>query len=350
MSETKKNWLSKNKIWLIVGLAGLTLLLVFRQAKAKSTTIPKGKTEKTVTVKQGNLTQTLELSGHLQAEENLTLRFQTSGLLTWVAVKEGDWVRRGQALATLDRRALEKTLKKELNDYSKERADFEQDQDDHKLVREGLVIDYEIRRILDKAQWDLENSVIDVELADLSHRLAVLSSPIAGIITKVDQPFAGVNITPATAEFTVVNPSTIYFEASADEDELQEIPASASAQITLDAYPEETIDSKLIFQSFVPLTSSNTISYRLKFSLPVDNSNLKYRLGMSGDAQIISRQSSNTLYIPLEALNEKEGRTFVILKSSPKNLEQEVEIGLETDEYVEIVSGLNAEQTLVYYE
>jgi len=71
---------------------------------------------------------------------------------------------------------------------------------------------------------------------------------------------------------------------------------------------------------------------------------------MSGDAQIISRQSSNTLYIPLEALNEKEGRTFVILKSSPKNLEQEVEIGLETDEYVEIVSGLNAEQTLVYYE
>ena len=145
----------------------------------------KGKTEKTVTVKQGDLTQTLELSGHLQAEENLTLRFQTSGLLTWVAVKEGDWVRRGQALATLDRRALEKTLKKELNDYSKERADFEQDQDDHKLVREGLVIDYEIRRILDKAQWDLENSVIDVELADLSHRLAVLSSPIAGIVTKV---------------------------------------------------------------------------------------------------------------------------------------------------------------------
>ena len=48
MSETKKNWLSKNKIWLIVGLAGLTLLLVFRQAKAKSTTIPKGKTEKIV--------------------------------------------------------------------------------------------------------------------------------------------------------------------------------------------------------------------------------------------------------------------------------------------------------------
>ena len=50
----------------------------------------------TYKVKKQNLKETLTLSGEIDAEEKVTLRFQTSGRLAWVGVKEGDYVKKYQ--------------------------------------------------------------------------------------------------------------------------------------------------------------------------------------------------------------------------------------------------------------
>ena len=62
----------------------------------------------TARVKRGNLEEKLTISGTVEAEEKVTLRFQTSGRLNWVGVKEGDYVKKYQSVASLDQKEVKK--------------------------------------------------------------------------------------------------------------------------------------------------------------------------------------------------------------------------------------------------
>jgi len=348
--KKKTTFFQKHKKTLIV-VTIITVLIFGKQAlSAKDNKIPKGKTEKTIIVKKQDLKKELKLSGIIEAEENVTLRFQGSGLLNWVGVKEGDSVKKWQALASLDKRSLKQNLKKELNDYLSERWDFEQTQEDYEGTKERHLISDAMQRILDKAQFDLESSVIDYELADLAVKLATLITPIEGIVTLVEQPHSGVNITPATAEIQIVNPKTTYFSAEVDEEEVALIKEKLPSIITIDSYPEEEILSRIAYISLRPISTGTSISYEVKFELPGDNQNLKYRLNMSGDARIRLDEKRNILTISTKYLNEKNDRVFVLLKTEDGIKEQNVKLGLETDTEVEILEGLKEGDEIIYYE
>ena len=58
-------------------------------------------------IKREDIREILTLSGEIDAEEKATLKFQTSGRLSWVGVKEGDYVKKYQSLASLDKRELQ---------------------------------------------------------------------------------------------------------------------------------------------------------------------------------------------------------------------------------------------------
>ncbi|HRR94766.1 MAG TPA: biotin/lipoyl-binding protein, partial [Candidatus Paceibacterota bacterium] len=55
----------------------------------------------TVKVERGNLTQTVEVTGNINATEDLSLNFQVPGVIAYVGVKEGNKVYAGQWLANL---------------------------------------------------------------------------------------------------------------------------------------------------------------------------------------------------------------------------------------------------------
>ncbi|PIU33022.1 hypothetical protein COT04_02275, partial [Candidatus Shapirobacteria bacterium CG07_land_8_20_14_0_80_39_12] len=168
----------------------------------------------TAKVQKEDLTDTVSASGTVQAENQVDLKFQTSGLLTWVGVKEGDQVKKWQAIASLDKRELEKNLLKTLRDYNKKRWDFEEI---NRVTYKDQIVTDTLKRILEKNQFDLDKAVADVEIKDLAIKLATISSPIEGIVTHIDTPVAGINITPATAVFSIANPDKMKFVANVDE-------------------------------------------------------------------------------------------------------------------------------------
>lgn len=227
----------------------------------------------------------LNISGEIRAEKSVNLKFQTSGKLAWVDVKEGDYVKKWQAIASLDKKELEKKFQKEMNDYLNERWDFEQTQNDYQTIKENRLVTDEIKRILEKAQFDLNNIVLDAEIADLAVKYATIFSPIDGIVTKIDEPIAGVNITPATAVFTIIDPKSVYFEAKADEEEVTKLQVGTKGIILLDAYPDQKLDSRITFISFSPMSGETSTTYAVRLSLP-ENTNLRFRLGMGGEVEI----------------------------------------------------------------
>lgn len=298
---------------------------------------------KTVKVKKQNLARIVSASGKIKSAKEVNLKFQASGKLAWVGVKEGDRVKKWQAIASLDKLELQKNLEKELIDYMNERWDFEQDKDDY----EDQIITDSLKRILEKAQFDLNRDVLDVEIADLALKLAVIVSPIDGIVTKVETPVAGINVTPATAEFIIADPNEVYFEARIDEADIAGIAVNQKALLVLDAYPDEEITAEVKQIGFQAESSSGggTV-FSVKISLP-SNENLYFRLGMNGDAEIILEEKESVLTIPTSAVLMKNNKSYVFTVVNNVLQEKEIQTGLETDSEIEIVQGLEAGEEIV---
>ena len=109
-----------------------------------------------------------------------------------------------------------------MNTFSVSRNTFEQTIDDNWNLQYDLSgsIRREAERVLKNNQFSLENAVLDVEYQNLSLEYANLWTPIEGIVTHVSVPFSGVNVTPAGADFEVVNPKTLFFQSQPNREML----------------------------------------------------------------------------------------------------------------------------------
>lgn len=340
-------FIKRHKIALIIGVVVLAPTGIFVRPKIKAAIEgPKAKHEITK-VEKKDIKSLVSASGRVEAESQVALKFQTSGKLAWVGVKEGDEVKKWQAIASLDKRELEKDLRKELNDYMDERWDFEQTQEDYRETKERHLVTDAIRRILDKAQWDLENTVIDLEIADLAVKLATIVSPIDGIVTNIASPIAGVNITPATAEFIIAGPSQMKFMANVDEEDIGQIRSGQKVTVALDAYPEEEFEGTVDKIAFASITTKGGgTAFRTSIYLP-ENTDQRFRVGMNGDAEIIIEEKTDVLSLPLEAVKEENSQTYVEIIENRIIKKVDIEIGLSTDTRVEILSGLSKDQEVI---
>ncbi len=303
---------------------------------------------KTATAEIKTLTQTLEVSGEINADTKAVLKFQTAGRLGWVGVKKGDRVEKWQAVASLDKSILKKTLKKYLDDYMHQRWDFDQ-------IRENNLVttdDYDkysftntIERLIEQEQFLLNKTVTDVEIQDITNRWATLTSPIEGIVTTIDTPVAGVNVT-VTDAITIVDPDSLYFEIEIDESDLSSVNIGQTAQIILEAFPDQPITATITSIDFAGSTSdSGGVVFQAKLSFPVTDS--RYRLGMTGDAVITLQEKLNVLSVPIDAITAETDQSQVKILVNQQPQTKEIEVGMETDTDAEITSGLQEGEVVV---
>jgi RND family efflux transporter MFP subunit len=338
-------WVKRHKIFCAIILA-IFIVAVGWPTTKKATAKPEQKYE-TAKVQKEDLTDVVSASGTLQAENQVDLKFQTSGLLTWVGVKEGDKVKKWQAIASLDKRELEKNLLKTLRDYSKERWDFEED---IRVTYKDRIITDTIKRILEKNQFDLDKAVADVEIKDIALKLATLITPIEGVVTHIDTPVAGVNITPATAIFTIADPTKMKFVANIDEADIGRVKEGQKTTLTLDAYPQQEFEGQVDKIAFASVTTKGGgTAYQVDILLP-ENKDLQFKVGMNGDLEVIISGEKDVLTVPNEAIKEKGGKKFVKVIEGRQVKEVEVETGLTTETKTQITKGLNEGTTVIIRE
>ncbi len=339
-----KSLLSRKRISIIVLLIILGVIVsIWRtttQTQARS-----GQEINTATIQYKNLKKTLTLSATITSDNYEAVRFPVSGKIIWIGVKEGDAVAKNQVLAKLDARDIEKNLQKKLNTYLDTRWDFEQTQDDydiHGRKMEDLILTDEEKRILEQSQFGLNNAVLDVEIQNLALEQSVLKAPFSGIITRIDVPYAGFNITPAGAEFEIVNPDAMYASVLADQNEVTKISINQHVDLILDAYPDQAIHATVSSIAFTPKTGESTTVYEVKAPLP--HSDIAYRIGMTADAQFVVLDKPHTLSIPSKYLFTDDQGAYAYIYEGTKKQRTPVIIGEEFDEDVEILEGLTAGQ------
>src|SRR3990167_8906915 len=320
------NFLKKR--WYLVLVIVLFLGFLFFKFTAKPKT-----TEKSYKVKTTNLKEELSFSGQIDALEKVTLRFQTSGLLAWVGVREGDYVKKYQTLASLDQRDIKNRLQKYLNTFVSQRLSFEQTKDDYWNKQYDLSesIRKSAERTLQDSQYDLNNSVLDVELQSLTVEYASLWTPIEGIVTHVSVPFAGVNVTPAGADFEVVNPKTLFFSVTAEQGDVINLQEGATGEISFDAYPEKKFNASLYYISFSPKDGETGTVYELRLKLDEQAQELPLRLAMTGDVDFLIKEENNTLSVPSSFIKKDGKGSYVYTGNSNKKVKKYIEISEEID-------------------
>lgn len=350
MSFLKKNLKKIIIILIVVAISGIGLYRV--SAKDKPKEIPKfdAKKESIVTPKRETIKEEITLTGSIDAATKSNLQFKTSGQLAWVGVKVGDKVKKYQAIASLNKEELKKGLEADFNSYRSALATFDDVQDKYKYEKDNLILTDEMKRILVRSQNTLGNSVIAYELQDLAIKYATLYSPISGVVVAVDQPNSGVNITPASATFSIIDPMSIYFKAQIDQEDVTRVKIGDKTTITLDSFPEKEFVSEVTYISFTPVSGQTSTVYEIRFKLDSDsNQDLKYRLGMDGDALISLKEIPNSLTLPIEAIRQDEDQPYVFVKSNDNQplIKKTIKTGIETDTTVEILEGLSENDQVV---
>jgi HlyD family secretion protein len=192
---------------------------------------------------------------------------------------------------------------------------------------------------VDQAKVQLRNAQTDLSKTKIY-------APVSGIVSSVPGQVGG----PASSQaalFTVINDNTIELPVQVDETEIGKVKLGQKAEVKLDAINNKTFTGRVTRVSPKAEVVQNIAVFYVTVSLP--NQNRALRPGMTGEAEIISRELLDVVQIPKRALQTENGRTSVqvIDPETKKPVVKTVQIGPDDGATVVIKGGLESGEKVV---
>lgn len=286
------------------------------------------------TAKKQDIKQEVSASGILTGKDSANLHFKSGGKLAYINVKTGDTVYKGQTIAGLDTQELEIALRQAESNFRDKKAIADKIHDDLKDV--GSSETYAQRQTRTTAEVAQDNAYDSLLAAQRAFQDAVISSPIAGTITKAD-PIPGQIVSTTDVVAQVVDFSEIVFETDVDEADISKVSVGQKAEITLNAYGDKVFEGKVT--EIVPqtkTTSNGATVVTVKIGL--DDNTIQHIAGLNGETSIIQDEAKNVLAIPVDAIVNND-TVYVKTKSGLRS--QKITPGFKNDSDVEVIHGLN---------
>ena len=145
--------------------------------------------------------------------------------------------------------------------------------------------------------------------------------------------------------FTVKNTKSLVAEISVTESVIPYIALGTRAKMSISAAELEGVDGVVTLVN--PTKNEQTGMYTVQISL--DNSQNLVNVGMFANVSLTLQDIVGTITVPNEAvlLEDEENFVYVVNADQKTAQKRKVVIGLETDEKVEIASGVNAGEKVV---
>lgn len=327
-------WKLPKKVWI-----SLILIIIAGLYFAFKPQTPK-EAPQLVRVGQGDIQAKISGSGTLTGTDSVKLKFLSGGKLAYVNVKEGERVKKGQAIAGVDTQALSIQLQQARNAWLAKDAEAKRVED--KLKDHASDETYTQREERIAAQTARDNAYDSIRAAERAFQDAVISSPINGLVTQAS-PLTGQTISATDIVAEIVDDSAIYFEAEIDETDIGQVKPQLMAEVTLDAYPDQKFNGTV--EKIVPTTKTTTSGATVVIAkINLNSPDITFVNGLNGQADIITSKRSNVLTIPQDSLRE-DGTVYIKDNNEYKTVK--VETGLYSDDQVEIISGLTKNQEIV---
>lgn len=295
---------------------------------------------KTTQVKRETIQSVVSASGTLAGKDSATLKFKSSGKLSYLNVHEGDLVKKGQVIASLDTRELSISLQQAQNTLRARQAIVDKIHDDLKDHTSDETLTQRSTRT--QAEVDADNAYEAVKAAQQAFQDSVITSPISGYVTQVGVT-AGQNVSPADIVAQIVDTSETNFNAEVDEADIGNVNLGQKASVTLNAYPDRVFSgtvTKILPQTKTSTTGATVVLVKINLGQP----GIVVVNGLNGQVSIVKSEVNNALGIPQDAIRE-DGT--VLVKEGNKYTPYKVEIGLKSDIDVEVINGLQENQEVV---
>ncbi len=182
------------------------------------------------------------------------------------------------------------------------------------------------------------------QINDLSEGSTVYS-PMKGTVLQINVSEEEV-VDRTTALMTVADLENMEVIIAVDELDINKIKLGLNANITSDVYPNEKFAGKVSKISMEGKNQSGVTTYDITIKLDDRKALMS---GMNVDVEILADFKDNVITVPIEAIHKLKGEYMVTVKdiSGNKN-DVKVQLGLATKNKVEITSGLNEGDIVVY--
>lgn len=206
-------------------------------------------------------------------------------------------------------------------------------------------------------------SQAQLNLATQNDQLARLTvtAPISGIFREVEETQSsdgtllgpvqvGDELKPNDLLGRIVNNSSYEVVVKVDELDISQVQLGQKAEITVDALPGQALEGTITQIAEEGTVQNGAAVYPVTLTLPPTPG---LKAGMTANARILVATKDNALLLPVEAVQEQNGRFFVVLPpttdatSKEARRRQEIKVGLHNEAYVEVLSGLEEGDTVL---
>jgi len=370
-------------------IIGLIVLLNYSSQREKSIKVSVEK------VKKADLTSIISASGEIKPKKSVNISALIMGRIVKIGVEEGDIVKAGDFLLKLDATQYEANAERDRAFIQSSQAELIKAQmtleknksyfDRQKnLYDNGLISKEQLEQA--KVQYDISdagaksiNFQIQQAQASLKSTMDTLSkasftSPIDGIITsrraeEGEMAIIGTMNNPGTVLMTIADLSVMEVEVQVDETDVVGVQFGQTANIRVDAFPNQVIKGKVteIGSSAlqkVGATATTQESKDFKVVITLENPSKLLKPGLSASADIITAEKKQVLAVPISSLviRDKKADATAAAPSASKGAGEEegiyivensrvkfvpVKKGITGELTIEISSGLNEGQDIV---
>jgi HlyD family secretion protein len=366
----------------VVGL--IALAVVVNVARSQERTVEVRVSE----VTERELVSTITATGNVRPRRQVNISADVMGRVTELNVEEGDEVERGDVLLRLDPSQTQAAVSRARATLAQSRAQVAQQRAnmlqaerelqrlrglrdrDASLVSTQALEEAETRlevqvALLESAEYGVEQAQAGLdEVEDQLSRTTIIS-PISGRVTRLnieegETAVVGTMNNPGSLLLTIGDLSVVEAVLAVDETDIPQITLGDSATVELDALPGRwyaAVVSKIgnsAIQAQQGTSGQGSVDYEVILTLLDPPAEL--RPDLSATADIIVERRENALSVPIISVTVRseededdgeEDREGVFLLRDGRAVWQPVEIGITGQEYFEILSGIQAGDSVV---
>ncbi len=293
----------------------------------------------TFTTKREQFNHFIELQGDVTTKQNVLIYPEMAGMLQRVYVSEGDRVKKGQLLASIDDGGMSSQLAQLKTQLSLAKTTYERQKRlwDQKI---GTEIQY----LQAKANYEAQENTVNQFESQLSKYS--MRSPFSGVIDDVikDQGTVVAPGGPGSEVFRIINLSDMYIEVAVPETYIASVNTGKKVKVNFSVLGK-TIDSKV--RQAGNYINPNNRSFVIEIPVPALDGQVKPN--MTAKVEINDYQNEEAILIPQSVISENaegEQYAYVAVDTKADNVATAkrniITTGQTQGDLVEVLSGLKA--------
>jgi RND family efflux transporter MFP subunit len=331
-----KYWRS---ILIVVAVVGVVVaFLLLRDTGTKTDTTSAISTDVPVSVivaQRQNLSSSISLAGTINASNDVNVVSETQGSVRQVHLRVGDIVKAGTVIVEVEDDIPRSNLATADISYLKAKRDFERSET---LFQENSIS----RAQLDAARLAMQAAENQFEIARRQLENTKIKTPIAGT-ANARYVEVGTMVQPGMVVANIVDITTLKVRVNVGEQVAFQLKSGDPADIVTDVYPGQTFKARV---DNIASKADEAHTYPVEIKLS-NSARFPLKAGMFCRISFTSVAATEAIAIPRVALvgSVKDAAVFVV-RNGIAYLQQVV-VGKQTNEYLEVLNGLSEGDTVV---